>query len=147
MDQLTRVQAAALSEPDALTSSMLLKASVAEGLQAVLTGCARLRGADGFVAGGLVELSAESMMFGVAGGATDAMLAGAADQADALLARHAFGSDIAGEGSSLGGGPEPDGGPRPDRDAGSDGLSGGHGTDRGGTSSMDGALTSRGASR
>jgi citronellyl-CoA dehydrogenase len=87
VEQLANGQATALDEPDALTTSMLLKSSVAEGLQAVLDGCARLHGADGYAPGGLAALAAESTMFGIAGGATDAMLAGVADQAEQLLAR------------------------------------------------------------
>ncbi|KAA2255362.1 acyl-CoA dehydrogenase [Solihabitans fulvus] len=68
-----------------LVDSMVLKASVADSLDRVLGECVQLIGADAFGAGGVARLRAEAAMFGVAGGATGAMLAGVADHADDLL--------------------------------------------------------------
>ncbi|MEV0395171.1 acyl-CoA dehydrogenase family protein [Polymorphospora rubra] len=68
-----------------MTTGMLLKVSVADSLDAVLTECARLVGADAFAAGGLAQLRAEAGMFATAGGATGAMLAGIADHVPDLL--------------------------------------------------------------
>ncbi|HET8681730.1 MAG TPA: acyl-CoA dehydrogenase family protein, partial [Micromonosporaceae bacterium] len=86
LDELTARFAGQLDEPTSLVSSMLLKATVAEAVDAILGECARLHGADAFVAQGLAHLRAESAMFGIAGGAADAMLAGVADSAGSLLA-------------------------------------------------------------
>lgn len=68
-----------------LLSSMLLKAGVAEGLRTVLTECVQLGGADSYADGGLALLAAEAGMFGIAGGASGAMLAGIAEHADRLV--------------------------------------------------------------
>ena len=68
-----------------VAEAMLLKAAVAEAVDAVLGGCARLAGADAFEVDGLHRLRAEAAMFGVAGGTTDTMLAGIADHAERLL--------------------------------------------------------------
>jgi acyl-CoA dehydrogenase len=76
---------AAHGGPDAFVSSMLLKTAVAESLDAVLTECAQLIGADAFAANGLAQLRAQAGMFGIAGGAAGAMLAGIADHAADLL--------------------------------------------------------------
>lgn len=65
--------------------AMLLKAAAAETVDAVLGGCARLAGADGFEVDGLHRLRAEAAMFGIAGGTTDTMLAGIADHVEQLL--------------------------------------------------------------
>jgi hypothetical protein len=70
---------------DALLSSMLLKAATAESLDLVLGECVQLLGAEAFRDGGPAELRAAAAMFGVAGGATGAMLAGVAEHADELL--------------------------------------------------------------
>jgi citronellyl-CoA dehydrogenase len=70
---------------DALLSSMLLKAATAQSLEAVLGECVQLRGADAFSPGGPAKLRAETAMFGIAGGATGAMLAGIAEHATSLL--------------------------------------------------------------
>jgi citronellyl-CoA dehydrogenase len=64
---------------------MVLKASIAESLEHVLGECARLLGAEAFVDDGLAQLRSEAGMFGIAGGASGAMLAGIADHAEDLL--------------------------------------------------------------
>jgi acyl-CoA dehydrogenase len=71
----------------ALARSMLLKAAVADSLETVLSECSQLRGADAFADDGLALLRAEAGMFGIAGGASGAMLAGIADHADDLVGR------------------------------------------------------------
>ncbi|AHH99583.1 acyl-CoA dehydrogenase family protein [Kutzneria albida] len=68
-----------------LLGSMVLKVSVAESLDLVLTECAQLAGAEAFAEGGLAQLRAEIGMFGIAGGASGAMLAGIAEHAHDLL--------------------------------------------------------------
>jgi citronellyl-CoA dehydrogenase len=85
LDGLAARFADALDAPQSLATSMLLKSAVAEGLDAVLAGCLQLHGASGFTEHGLAQVRAESVMFGIAGGATEAMLAGVADGADQLL--------------------------------------------------------------
>jgi acyl-CoA dehydrogenase len=70
---------------DTLLSSMLLKAATAQSLDLVLTECVQLSGADAFRPGGPAELHAETAMFGIAGGATGAMLAGIAEHATDLI--------------------------------------------------------------
>jgi acyl-CoA dehydrogenase len=72
-------------EPWSLLSSMVLKAAVAESLDLVLTECAALMGADAFADGGLAELRVVAGMFGIAGGAKGAMLAGIAAHAHEML--------------------------------------------------------------
>jgi citronellyl-CoA dehydrogenase len=68
-----------------LLSSMVLKAAVAESLDLVLTECASLVGADAFADGGLAQLRVAAGMFGIAGGARGAMLAGIASHAHEML--------------------------------------------------------------
>lgn len=77
--------AAIVAAAEDMASAMALKVAVAEGLDVVLRECAQLLGADSFVDGGIVELRATVSMFGVAGGAVGAMLAGVAEHADVLL--------------------------------------------------------------
>ena len=72
-------------DPGPTSASMALKAACAEGVDRILGGCVELRGADAFRDGGLAGLRAQTAMFGIAGGATGAMLAGVADHADELL--------------------------------------------------------------
>jgi acyl-CoA dehydrogenase len=67
------------------TDAMVLKVAGAGILDRVLAECASLRGADAFRDGGEAELRAEATMWGIAGGATGALLAGIADHADDLL--------------------------------------------------------------
>jgi acyl-CoA dehydrogenase len=80
--ELRRMQALTA---DSVLSSMLLKAATAQSLDLVLTECVQLQGAEAFRAGGPAELLAGAAMFGVAGGATGAMLAGVAEHATDLL--------------------------------------------------------------
>lgn len=70
-------------------SGMILKAALAESLDTVLTQCAQLIGADAFADDGIAQLRAEAAMFGIAGGAHGAMLAGIADHAADLLGTRA----------------------------------------------------------
>jgi acyl-CoA dehydrogenase len=67
------------------TDAMVLKVAGAGILDRVLAECANLRGADAFRDGGEAQLRAEATMWGIAGGATGALLAGIADHADDLL--------------------------------------------------------------
>lgn len=76
---------AALRVTDDLAAAMALKVVVAEGLDFVLRECASLLGAEAFVDGGVASLRSALGMFGVAGGAVGAMLAGVADHAEELL--------------------------------------------------------------
>ncbi|WP_238380274.1 acyl-CoA dehydrogenase family protein [Salinispora tropica] len=71
--------------PDPLMTSMLLKASVAQGVDVVLGECAALLGAEAYVEDGLAQLRATAGMFATAGGATGAMLAGIAEHVPDLL--------------------------------------------------------------
>lgn len=68
-----------------LVTSMLLKTSVAQGLDVVLGECAALLGAEAYAEGGLAQLRAAAGMFATAGGATGAMLAGIAEHVPDLL--------------------------------------------------------------
>ncbi|WP_309112103.1 acyl-CoA dehydrogenase family protein [Saccharothrix sp.] len=68
-----------------LVDSMVVKVAVAESVDRVLAVCAELLGAESFADGGVAGLRAEAAMFGVAGGASGALLAGVADHADYLL--------------------------------------------------------------
>lgn len=77
---------AATTRPHAAADWMVLKAACGEGVDRILTECANLRGADAFRDGGLAHLRAQVAMFGIAGGASGAMLAGIADHVDELLA-------------------------------------------------------------
>jgi hypothetical protein len=65
---------------------MVLKAAVAQGTDQILGECLQLSGADAFRPGGVAELRTQAAMFGIAGGAEGAMLAGVAGYADELLA-------------------------------------------------------------
>jgi acyl-CoA dehydrogenase len=66
-------------------AAMVLKAAAGDSTDKILAECASLRGADGFRAGGEAMLRCEASMFGIAGGATGAMLAGISGYADELL--------------------------------------------------------------
>jgi alkylation response protein AidB-like acyl-CoA dehydrogenase len=85
IDAMCDQYAAAAAGREALLASMLLKAATAESLDHVLAECVQLRGADAFGPGGPAQLRAEAAMFGIAGGATGAMLAGVAEHAADLL--------------------------------------------------------------
>ncbi|MBP1783948.1 alkylation response protein AidB-like acyl-CoA dehydrogenase [Micromonospora sp. HB375] len=85
--QLDALCAPLLDAPAAVPSAvtgMLLKVSAAETVDRVAAEAVRLRGADAFRDGGEAQLRTEAAMFGIAGGATGAMLAGIADHADEL---------------------------------------------------------------
>ncbi len=89
--RLWQVEAACASQRDApageaMLSSMLLKTTVGEAVDEVLGECVRLLGASAFETGGVAQLRAEAAMFGIAGGASGAMLAGICDHAEDLLA-------------------------------------------------------------
>lgn len=64
--------------------AMALKAAAGQGALRILRECADLRGAEAFADGGQL-LAARATAFAVAGGATDAMLAGLTDHVDELL--------------------------------------------------------------
>jgi acyl-CoA dehydrogenase len=66
-------------------AGMALKAACGEAVDRILAECVSLRGADAFREGGLAALREQAAMFGIAGGATGAMLAGVADHVDELL--------------------------------------------------------------
>jgi acyl-CoA dehydrogenase len=67
------------------TKAMLIKVACAGSVERILTECVSLRGADAFRDGGEARSLAEASMFGIAGGATGALLAGIAEHADELL--------------------------------------------------------------
>jgi acyl-CoA dehydrogenase len=71
---------------EAMVSSMLLKTTVGEAVDEILGECVRLLGARAFDVGGVAQLRTEAAMFGIAGGAAGAMLAGICDHAEVLLA-------------------------------------------------------------
>ncbi|MFI2710875.1 acyl-CoA dehydrogenase family protein [Micromonospora sp. NPDC018662] len=86
--QLDAMCAPLLAATDAVPSpvdGMLLKVTAAETVDRVAAEAVRLRGADAFRDGGEAQLRTEAAMFGIAGGATGAMLAGIADHADDLV--------------------------------------------------------------
>jgi acyl-CoA dehydrogenase len=69
----------------AASERLVLKAACGESVDRILGECVGLRGADAFRDGGMASLREQSAMFGIAGGATGAMLAGIADDAERLL--------------------------------------------------------------
>ncbi|OXM49732.1 acyl-CoA dehydrogenase family protein [Amycolatopsis alba] len=77
--------AAASAGPLRPASAMLLKVRCADTVELVLSGCVDLLGAESFQDGGLAWLRAETAMFGIAGGASGALLQGIAQHADDLL--------------------------------------------------------------
>lgn len=79
-------RAKAASITGARRGAMLLKATSALSVDRILSECVSLRGADAFRDGGEAMLRAEAAMFGTAGGAVGALLAGIADHADEVLA-------------------------------------------------------------
>ncbi|WP_254909686.1 acyl-CoA dehydrogenase family protein [Micromonospora sp. NBS 11-29] len=86
--QLDALCASSLASPHAVPAAatgMVLKVAAAETVDRVTTEAVRLRGADAFRDGGESQVRAEAAMFGIAGGATGAMLAGIADHADELV--------------------------------------------------------------
>lgn len=83
--RLDAMCAAHTSAAPTMTAGMLLKAAYAESVDRILDECVNLRGADAFRDGGLAEIRAQAAMFGIAGGATGAMLAGVAEYVDDVL--------------------------------------------------------------
>ncbi|MEV5716986.1 acyl-CoA dehydrogenase [Amycolatopsis mediterranei] len=71
--------------PPAPVDGMVLKIAGADTVATVLDVCAQLWGADGFGDAGMQRLRAEAAMFGIAGGATEALLAAVADRLPELL--------------------------------------------------------------
>ena len=65
--------------------AMVLKAACSQSVERILSACVQLRGAEAFRDGGLSSLREQAMMFGIAGGATGAMLAGVAERVAELL--------------------------------------------------------------
>jgi acyl-CoA dehydrogenase len=85
--ELRRLQALRRLEPTQPpgTSGMVLKVACADAVQLIIAECCDLRGADAYHDNGTALLRSQSTMFGVAGGATGALLAGIAENADELL--------------------------------------------------------------
>ncbi|GIJ80006.1 Acyl-CoA dehydrogenase [Micromonospora phaseoli] len=73
------------TDAPAAAAGMLLKVTAAEAVDRITAEAVQLRGADAFRDGGEAALRTEAAMFGIAGGATGAMLAGIADHADELV--------------------------------------------------------------
>ncbi|MGW2640677.1 acyl-CoA dehydrogenase family protein [Streptomyces sp. NPDC001348] len=67
------------------TAAAVLKAASGATVEHVLTVCAQLWGADGFVAGGIQQLRSEAALFGIGGGATEVVLDTVADRLAPLL--------------------------------------------------------------
>jgi acyl-CoA dehydrogenase len=77
---------AALCEPPrSIAAGMVLKAACAGSVDRILGECVHLQGAAAFQDGGVAGIRERAAMFGIAGGATGAMLAGIADHVDELL--------------------------------------------------------------
>lgn len=74
-------------------AAALVKAATGQTIGEVLDTCAHLVGAEGFITGGLQQQRAQVALFGIAGGSTEVVLAGVADQADRLLAALDPGAD------------------------------------------------------
>jgi citronellyl-CoA dehydrogenase len=83
--EVSKLDAVCAQGPSSVAAGMVLKIAAADTVSSVLTTCAQLWGADGFDRGGVHWLRAEAAMFGSAGGATEALLAGLADQIPGLL--------------------------------------------------------------
>lgn len=66
-------------------AAALLKASAGITVTQVLETCAHLYGAQGFTTDGMQRMRAEAGVFAIAGGSTEIVLGGVADQADNLL--------------------------------------------------------------
>jgi acyl-CoA dehydrogenase len=81
----------ATRDEDSPVADIVLKAAVGDAVDRILGECADLHGAESFRDGGEAILRAAAGMFGVAGGATGAMLAAIADHADAILLEGARG--------------------------------------------------------
>ena len=67
-------------------AAALVKTAAARTADAVLSVCASLQGADGYLPGMAQQLRAEAAVFGIGGGTVDLMLSTVAEHADAVLA-------------------------------------------------------------
>lgn len=85
LDASCALAAASFDGPDAILAGMLLKVAAADSLQLIVSACVQLRGGDAFSDHGLARLSAETAMWGLAGGASGALLAGIADHVTEVL--------------------------------------------------------------
>lgn len=85
LDALCAGVAAGPDGPPSMTDGTVLKIAGADTIATVLDTCAQLWGADGFGGTGMQWLRAEAAMFGNAGGATEVLLAGLANQLPELL--------------------------------------------------------------
>jgi alkylation response protein AidB-like acyl-CoA dehydrogenase len=85
LDALCAAVASGPDGPPAATDGMVLKIAGADTVATVLDVCARLWGADGFDGTGMQWLRAQAAMFGIAGGATETLLAGLANQLPELI--------------------------------------------------------------
>jgi alkylation response protein AidB-like acyl-CoA dehydrogenase len=83
--ELIRLDALCRRGVGGAAEAMALKSAYADSAERILSECVALRGADSFRDGGLAMLRAQATMFGIAGGASGAMLAGVADHAAELL--------------------------------------------------------------
>jgi alkylation response protein AidB-like acyl-CoA dehydrogenase len=85
LDALTRhLQDRVLDRYDPAAAAVV-KVTAAGVAQRVLTTCARLQGADGYLPGAAQQLRAEGSVFGIGGGTVDVMLESIADHAGDLL--------------------------------------------------------------
>jgi alkylation response protein AidB-like acyl-CoA dehydrogenase len=82
LDALCAVHRAGEAAP---SEGLVLKAACGESVDRILGECVGLRGADAFRDGGVASVREQSAIFGIAGGATGAMLAGIAGDAERLL--------------------------------------------------------------
>jgi alkylation response protein AidB-like acyl-CoA dehydrogenase len=89
LDALAAALGPRIAEKRDHASAAMLKAAAGSTVEHVLDECAHLQGAAGFASGGLQRLRAESAVFGIAGGTTEVVLSGVADQADRLLSEFA----------------------------------------------------------
>ncbi|PHX41998.1 acyl-CoA dehydrogenase [Pseudomonas sp. NZIPFR-PS5] len=85
LDALARMVATRIAIEHDHAAAALLKASAGIAVNQVLETCAHLYGAEGFVNDGMQRLRTEAAIFAIAGGATEVVLGGVADQADVLL--------------------------------------------------------------
>lgn len=86
LDALVDTVAADIAAQHDTALAALVKAAAGLAVDQVVSACAHLQGARGFASDGLQRLRAEAAVFGIAGGATEIVLAGVADHAERLLA-------------------------------------------------------------
>jgi citronellyl-CoA dehydrogenase len=87
LDALCERHAAAITGSADTAAAAVVKVAAADTVDAVLSACARLQGADGFADGGARLLGAEAGVFGVGGGTADLVLGIVADHLDDILQR------------------------------------------------------------